>query len=313
MKSIKFIVILMTIAFTITNSYAKIKNPKTETYKVYGNCSMCKKTIEKAVKQNKDAIGIWDKKSKMLTFTYNTKKTNADEILKRVANAGYDNEKYLASIEAYNNLDDCCQYERKVTDKTPVESTVIPTAETPPAKTDDLPMKTETKDTAKIFTPPAETISKPAPEIKKTKTDFIPLLTQYFALKNALIADNSTLSGKNAALLLSEINAIKMENMSVSDHKVWMIYFDKLKSDANKISSTKNLEKQRTVFSSLSNNLWLVVKGLKLKDNGAIYVDYCPMYNNNKGAYWLSKESAIKNPYYGKSMLTCGSIKETIK
>jgi hypothetical protein len=219
----------------------------------------------------------------------------------------------LASNEAYNNLDECCQYIRKVTAKTPVVSAAIPTAETPPVKTADLPLNTETNDTLKIYTPPAETITKPKPEIKKAKTDFTLLLTQYYALKNALIADNSTLAGKKAALLLTEINAIKMENMSATDHNVWMKYYDKLKSDAAKISSIKNLEKQRTSFSSLSNNLWSVVKGLKIKDNGAIYVDYCPMYNNNKGAYWLSKESAIKNPYYGKSMLTCGSIKETIK
>ena len=28
---------------------------------------------------------------------------------------------------------------------------------------------------------------------------------------------------------------------------------------------------------------------------------------------WLSEEQAIKNPYYGSSMLTCGKITETIK
>jgi hypothetical protein len=100
-----------------------------------------------------------------------------------------------------------------------------------------------------------------------------------------------------------------METLSATEHTIWMKYYDKLKADATKINASKDIEKQRTAFSSLSNNLWSTVKGLKIKDNGAIYIDYCPM----KDAYWLSKESAIKNPYYGKSMLTCGSIKETIK
>ena len=36
------------------------------------------------------------------------------------------------------------------------------------------------------------------------------------------------------------------------------------------------------------------------------------MAGNDKGAYWLSKESKIKNPYFGDEMLTCGSVKETI-
>ena len=84
--------------FSFTVSYAKIKNPKTESYKVYGNCSMCKKTIETTVKQNKDALGIWNSKTQMLILTYDSTKTNSDEILKRIANVGYDNDKYLAKI-----------------------------------------------------------------------------------------------------------------------------------------------------------------------------------------------------------------------
>jgi hypothetical protein len=100
-----------------------------------------------------------------------------------------------------------------------------------------------------------------------------------------------------------------MDKLSSDEHMVWMKYFDKLKADVTKISVAKDIEKQRIAFSSLSNNLWLTVKGMKINDNGAIYVDYCPM----KDAYWLSSEPAIKNPYYGSSMLTCGSIKETIK
>jgi hypothetical protein len=47
--------------------------------------------------------------------------------------------------------------------------------------------------------------------------------------------------------------------------------------------------------------------------NEAIYYQNCPMYNKGKGANWLSKDNAIKNPYYGKEMLTCGKTIETIK
>ncbi len=299
---------LMAIVFTSTACNAKINNSITETHKVFGNCEMCKKTIEKAVKQNKIASGIWNKDTKILTLTFDSTKTNADEVLKRIAHAGYDNEKYLASNDAYNNLDDCCQYERKIINKTPVITASLPN-EIKSEKMEDMPMAAETKDSIKAIELPIETSTTPKVEIAKTKTDFTALLTKYYAIKNALIADNSILASKSSSGLVAEINAIKMENMSASEHIVWMKYYDKLKTDATQISNAKNIEKQRTAFSSLSNNLWSTVKGLKIKDNGAIYVDYCPM----KDAYWLSKETAIKNPYYGKSMLTCGSIKETIK
>ncbi len=297
----------MTMLFSFTGSFAKIKNPKTESYKVYGNCGMCKKTIESTVKQNKDALGIWNSKSQMLIITYDSTKTSADEILKRIANVGYDNDKYLSSNEVYNNLDACCQYNRKIINKT---SVTVPFVQTTAAeKAVDMPMTVEIKDTAKTVTTPMEMPATPKTETVVAKSDFTSLLTQYYALKNALIADNSSLAMKNAGTLLKEINAVKMETLSATEHTIWMKYYDKLKADATKINTSKDIEKQRTAFFFFFNNLWSTVKGLKIKDNGAIYIDYCPM----KDAYWLSKESAIKNPYYGKSMLTCGSIKETIK
>jgi hypothetical protein len=43
-----------------------------------------------------------------------------------------------------------------------------------------------------------------------------------------------------------------------------------------------------------------------------LYQQYCPMYNKNKGGYWLSDSQEIKNPLFGSKMLTCGSVKETI-
>jgi Cu(I)/Ag(I) efflux system membrane fusion protein len=47
--------------------------------------------------------------------------------------------------------------------------------------------------------------------------------------------------------------------------------------------------------------------------DGTIYVQHCPMADNNKGADWLSKEKEIKNPYFGNSMLTCGEVTKEFK
>ncbi|WKS95386.1 heavy-metal-associated domain-containing protein [Riemerella columbina] len=91
---------------------AQISNAKTETAKVYGNCGMCKKTIEKAINQPDVVAATWDKNTKILTFTYDTQKTNRKAILKKVADAGYDNELYRAGDVAYGKLHQCCQYKR---------------------------------------------------------------------------------------------------------------------------------------------------------------------------------------------------------
>ena len=81
---------------------------------------------------------------------------------------------------------------------------------------------------------------------------------------------------------------------------------------ASKIAATSDLEGQRKEFSTLSNEMTSLVKNSKLS-MGAIYVEYCPMANNNEGAHWLSNEQQIKNPYFGDAMLKCGSVKETIQ
>lgn len=91
---------------------SKIKNAKTETVKVYGNCGMCEKTIETAANKKKKVEADWDRETKMLTVTYDQKATNLDEILKKIADSGYDSDKYRSTDEKYQQLHGCCKYER---------------------------------------------------------------------------------------------------------------------------------------------------------------------------------------------------------
>lgn len=93
---------------------AQVKNKKTETVKILGNCEMCKNNIEKAGNLKKVAVVNWDANSKMAKLTYDSSKTSSEEILKRIAMAGYENEKFPADDKQYNNLHACCQYDRNV-------------------------------------------------------------------------------------------------------------------------------------------------------------------------------------------------------
>ena len=74
----------------------------------------------------------------------------------------------------------------------------------------------------------------------------------------------------------------------------------------------KDIEAQRVEYSTLSNQMIELVKKSGV-ESGEVYVDYCPMAMNDKGAYWLSTRKDIRNPYFGDKMLTCGEVKETIK
>src|SRR5687768_2673941 len=115
MKSIKISALLVAIMFVSVTAFAQSKNLTTETFKVYGNCEMCKSTIEKAVNKNKDAKGTWNDETKMLVVNYDANTTSPVAILKRVADAGYDNERFIAHATAYNKLPGCCKYARMET------------------------------------------------------------------------------------------------------------------------------------------------------------------------------------------------------
>lgn len=120
----------------------------------------------------------------------------------------------------------------------------------------------------------------------------------YAHLRDALVASDEA-EAKNAADILR--NSLS----SVKDAK-------KASDAAAKVSAASSLDAQRESFSALSNEMASLLKGGKLS-NGELYLAYCPMANNNQGAYWVSNGKAIKNPYFGDKMLKCGSIKETIQ
>ncbi len=89
------------------------KPEKTETFKVWGNCDKCKKTIETASSVDGVIEKNWDVESKLMTVKFDTTKINLNTIEELIAKAGYDNDLYYGDDYAYGKLADCCQYERK--------------------------------------------------------------------------------------------------------------------------------------------------------------------------------------------------------
>jgi len=90
----------------------------TETFKVSGNCGMCKSNIEKAAKNAGAKEATWNKESKMLVVKYSSSLTNAAKIQQKIADVGYDNVGFKATDEAYNKLHSCCKYVREATAST---------------------------------------------------------------------------------------------------------------------------------------------------------------------------------------------------
>jgi periplasmic mercuric ion binding protein len=111
MKTLSLFAAILFSIFTINTSTAQ--TAKTETIKVWGNCGMCKTTIEKAAKKGGAKTANWNEDSKELKVTYAVAKTSSAKIQESIAKSGYDTQDFTAVKTAYNNLPGCCKYDRK--------------------------------------------------------------------------------------------------------------------------------------------------------------------------------------------------------
>src|SRR5678815_2786999 len=117
------------------------------------------------------------------------------------------------------------------------------------------------------------------------------LLSQYYNIKDALVAGKGDLASAKAEEFIKTANSIDYKVISEGN-------INALLKDATPISETKDVNVQREHFSNLSNNMASLAKSVKLTTE-PIYQAYCPM----KKANWLSSDKAIKNPYYGSACL----------
>lgn len=285
-KSIK---ILMAIAVLLSGniSTAQTENFKTETVKIYGNCGMCESTIEKAGNMKNQSTVNWNGETKMATISYDSLKSSKEDVLKRVALAGYDSDMFLAPNDTYSNLPSCCQYERVEKISAKMDKPNMETGETEHSNHSDKKMELQD--------------SNPLSAV----------FDSYFAVKDALVKTDGAIASTQAKKLLSAINSVKMEALEMNVHMAWMKVLENLKSDATSISASKDIKTQRASFDTLSESMYAVLK--LSKQDTPTYYQHCPMANDGKGANWLSKEETVKNPYYGSQMSSCGKTIETLK
>ena len=132
-----------------------------------------------------------------------------------------------------------------------------------------------------------------------TKTQGQSLLNSYYAVKDALVSGNANAASLNAAAFVKALNLTDKETVKQDVQAA-------LSAEAEIIAQSKDIKTQREKFISLSDKMVSLAKTVKLSPD-PVYQQYCPM----KKASWLSSNKAIKNPYYGSAMLTCGSVTQT--
>jgi hypothetical protein len=159
----------------------------------------------------------------------------------------------------------------------------------------------------------ATEVSKPQFEVDKTfQLQLSDIFTSYLSLKEAFVASDADKVRTEAAVVQQKVTQADMKLLSGAAHNDWMTYLSGLESSLREIQTTKDIEVQRRAFSMLSDNLYKSAKAFGLGGTKAYY-EFCPMAFNDEGAYWLSDQEKIRNPYFGDQMLTCGVIKEKLQ
>ena len=148
----------------------------------------------------------------------------------------------------------------------------------------------------------------------KFKTQLGNVVGQYIALKDAFVNSDGALAKSKAKAVTVSLNKVDMSLLLGDAHNVWMKALTEINKNVQAIESNANIEEQRKAFGLLGKNLSDVIDmlGVEGANNKSVYLEFCPMADNNNGSFWLSYEKEIANPFFGKGdMESCGEVKKT--
>ena len=166
---------------------------------------------------------------------------------------------------------------------------------------------TADKNTDTTKTAPAPSMSRIGPV-----TPLTGVLSHYLDLKNALANDNGKDAADAGKAMVAAIDKMDTSALTSDQKMTYRDLADDTRENAEHIGANSDkMAHQREHFEMLSKDMYDLIK--KIGAGQPVYQDFCPMYNNGKGATWISETKVIKNPYLGKKMDTCGSVKEEIK
>ncbi|GAA4298586.1 efflux RND transporter periplasmic adaptor subunit [Aestuariibaculum suncheonense] len=135
---------------------------------------------------------------------------------------------------------------------------------------------------------------------------------QYIVLKDALVVGNSEKASEASQSIGKSLMKVDMKLLKENEaHMRWMTQLKTIESHTASILKSSKIDEQRQYFKGLSDALIAAIQSFGI--NEKVFLEFCPMANDNNGAYWLSKEEKILNPYFGDAMLSCGEVKQIIE
>jgi Cu(I)/Ag(I) efflux system membrane fusion protein len=141
------------------------------------------------------------------------------------------------------------------------------------------------------------------------------LLTAYDGLKDALVASDTTKASAAARELRVAADSLKVSEIHGDStgalKETAKVYASTISSSAHALTMEPNITAKRKEFEMIADALYNLTRTVRY-DGQKLYWQFCPMAFDNKGAYWISNEREIRNPYFGNEMLECGSVQDSL-
>lgn len=156
----------------------------------------------------------------------------------------------------------------------------------------------------------SEVIAKTAEKMEaKTAFSTKAIIKDYLMLKNSLAKDDSKAAASAGKMLFETMKKTDINQLDAKKKSVYKEIAESMEENAEHIAAgTGSIEHQREHFDLLSKDVNDLIETFGSEQK--LYKDFCPMYNDNKGAIWISEKKEIVNPYQGNKMLTCGSVQK---
>ncbi len=151
----------------------------------------------------------------------------------------------------------------------------------------------------------------PFPACDAVKNRMVEVIEAYIKLETALAHDELEETNKAAALMAKKVKVVPLHRLNGDGRLAWQNQKDLYEAKLKEMQQIEDIESKRSYFSQLSGIIYFTIKSFNLK-NDKLYVTFCPMAFDGKGAYWISAEKKFRNPYFGSRMPDCGEIKEVI-
>ncbi|MEN8121846.1 MAG: efflux RND transporter periplasmic adaptor subunit [Bacteroidota bacterium] len=138
-------------------------------------------------------------------------------------------------------------------------------------------------------------------------------VNEYLKVKDAFFASDDEEVDKFAKSMKLSLKIIDMKLLEGDEHLAWMDMLKMISFTLDKVLNSKNIDEKRVGFRDLSNNMTTSIEKFGVKSDKTLYLEFCPMADDSKGAYWISSNKEIQNPYFGQQMPKCGEVKKTYK